>query len=163
VKVMPLFSVAILLAACSSVEDIGKPPQFTPVLDSEEHSAMVNRGLPLRVEEGRSVDRASLWSGTRQSLLGDRRALQRGDILTVVIEIDERAEISNATDRSRNVWRWIGQTQRKADFACRGNCCRCPAKRRFVNLRDTRVAGEFRTEGAFGDGVRSPGGYLAAQ
>ncbi|KIN65926.1 Flagellar L-ring protein FlgH [Sulfitobacter noctilucae] len=28
--------------------------------------------------------------------------MQRGDILTVVIEIDERAEISNATDRSRN-------------------------------------------------------------
>jgi flagellar L-ring protein precursor FlgH len=44
---------------------------------------------------------ASLWSGTRGSLLGDRRAAQRGDILTVVIEIDEKAEISNSTGRSR--------------------------------------------------------------
>jgi flagellar L-ring protein precursor FlgH len=35
-------------------------------------------------------------------LLGDRRAIQQGDILTVVIEIDEEAEISNATDRSRS-------------------------------------------------------------
>jgi flagellar L-ring protein precursor FlgH len=34
--------------------------------------------------------------------LGDRRAIQQGDILTVVIEIDESAEISNATDRSRS-------------------------------------------------------------
>ncbi|MEM7671038.1 MAG: flagellar basal body L-ring protein FlgH, partial [Pseudomonadota bacterium] len=32
---------------------------------------------------------------------GDRRAQGRGDILTVVIEIDEEAEISNATNRSR--------------------------------------------------------------
>ena len=63
---------------------------------------MVNPGLPVRIEEKRLVDRASLWSGTRNSLLGDRRAVKRGDILTVVIEIDERAEISNQTDRSRS-------------------------------------------------------------
>jgi flagellar L-ring protein precursor FlgH len=46
-------------------------------------------------------DEASLWSGNRDSLLGDRRAVQRGDILTVVIEIDDQAQISNSTDRSR--------------------------------------------------------------
>jgi flagellar L-ring protein precursor FlgH len=34
--------------------------------------------------------------------LGDRRAATRGDILTVVIEIDEKAEISNSTGRSRS-------------------------------------------------------------
>ncbi|MFK7834728.1 MAG: flagellar basal body L-ring protein FlgH [Sulfitobacter sp.] len=90
------------VAACSSTDEIGKPPKFTPAMESADHSAMINPGLPLRIEEERSVDRASLWSGTRQSLLGDRRAMQRGDILTVVIEIDERAEISNASDRSRN-------------------------------------------------------------
>ncbi|MCL4122796.1 UNVERIFIED_CONTAM: hypothetical protein GTU68_054959 [Idotea baltica] len=44
----------------------------------------------------------SLWTGDRGSLLGDRRAVQRGDILTVVIEIDDSASISNSTDRSRN-------------------------------------------------------------
>lgn len=63
---------------------------------------MLNPGLPLAVESRRQVDQASLWSGGRQSLLGDRRALQRGDILTVVIEIDEEAEISNSTSRSRS-------------------------------------------------------------
>jgi flagellar L-ring protein precursor FlgH len=34
-------------------------------------------------------------------LLGDRRATKKGDILTVVIEIDEEASISNDTERSR--------------------------------------------------------------
>jgi flagellar L-ring protein precursor FlgH len=63
--------------------------------------AMFDPGLPLSVERRRPVDAASLWSGNRKSLLGDRRALQRGDILTVVIEIDEKAEISNKTSRSR--------------------------------------------------------------
>ncbi|MCL4104961.1 UNVERIFIED_CONTAM: hypothetical protein GTU68_018668 [Idotea baltica] len=44
---------------------------------------------------------ASLWSANNQSLLGDRRAMQRGDILTVVVEIDDQAEISNTSSRSR--------------------------------------------------------------
>jgi flagellar L-ring protein precursor FlgH len=45
---------------------------------------------------------ASLWGGSQQFLLGDARARVPGDILTVVIEIDESAEISNSTSRSRS-------------------------------------------------------------
>lgn len=91
----------VLLTACISSDEIGRPPSFTPAMETKAHAAMITPALPLRIEEVRLVDRASLWSGTRNSLLGDRRALQRGDILTVVIEIDERAEISNASARSR--------------------------------------------------------------
>lgn len=90
------------VAGCSRMDHIGKPPSFTPSRNSTEHVAMLNPGLPLAVESRRQIDQASLWSGGRQSLLGDRRALQRGDILTVVIEIDEEAEISNSTSRSRS-------------------------------------------------------------
>lgn len=97
-----LLSLLAVISACGRSDHIGKPPSFSKPLDSPEHSSMINPGLPQRIEVERPVDRASLWSGTRQSLLGDRRALQRGDILTVVIEIDERAEISNQTDRSRS-------------------------------------------------------------
>jgi len=47
------------------------------------------------------TDASSLWTARRSSLFGDRRAAQRGDILTVVIEIDDKAEISNSSGRSR--------------------------------------------------------------
>ncbi|MEM9966526.1 MAG: flagellar basal body L-ring protein FlgH [Pseudomonadota bacterium] len=90
------------LTACARGAHIGTPPQFSDASESREHAAMFTPGLPLRLEPPAPVPQATLWSGTRQSLLGDRRALQRGDILTVVIEIDEQAEISNATDRSRS-------------------------------------------------------------
>ncbi len=66
--------------------------------------------------------RASLWTGDPDSLLGDRRAMQRGDILTVVVEIDDRAEISNTSDRSRqsdqqmSVGSLFGLPQRVAGF-----------------------------------------------
>ena len=101
-KIITVSMMIAMLVACGQRDHLGKPPSFSPELEGREHSAMVNPGLPQRIEEKRLVDRASLWSGTRGSLLGDRRAIQRGDILTVVIEIDERAEISNSTDRSRS-------------------------------------------------------------
>ncbi|CUK12690.1 Basal body L-ring protein [Shimia thalassica] len=63
---------------------------------------MMNPPLPVVLETPKPSDQASLWSKNRQSLLGDRRAMRRGDILTVVIELDEEAEISNATSRSRS-------------------------------------------------------------
>ncbi|KUP94759.1 flagellar basal body L-ring protein FlgH [Tritonibacter horizontis] len=91
-----------LLGGCARMDHIGKPPSFTPGNETQEHVAMLYQGLPLTSQTQRAVDSASLWSGSRQSLLGDRRATKKGDILTVVIEIDEEASISNDTSRSRN-------------------------------------------------------------
>ena len=98
------FCICLVLACagCAKIDHLGKPPSFTPNMESDEKVAMLDPGLPLRAEPRRAIDAASLWSGGKQSLLGDRRAMQRGDILTVVIEIDEKAEISNSTSRSRN-------------------------------------------------------------
>ncbi|MEQ6203035.1 flagellar basal body L-ring protein FlgH [Sulfitobacter sp. HNIBRBA2951] len=92
----------VLVAACGRTDHIGKPPSFTPAQEAPEARAMTEPGLPDVVVDLRPVDAASLWSPSRASLLGDRRAVVRGDILTVVIEIDERAEISNSSDRSRS-------------------------------------------------------------
>ena len=90
------------LAACQRLDHVGKPPEFSPNSGTYEHRAMSVIPLPETLEAGRPTDRASLWTRERGSLLGDRRAGKRGDILTIVVEIDERAEISNATDRSRS-------------------------------------------------------------
>ncbi len=90
------------LTACSSADHLGKAPSFSPMMESREHSAMVYPGLPETVERRSLVDDSSLWRRDRKSLLGDRRALQRGDIMTVVIEINDKAEISNTTSRSRD-------------------------------------------------------------
>jgi len=99
-----LFLVALLaaVAGCGRLDHVGRPPSFSPDDASREHLAMSSRGLPQTLERQRVVDQASLWTGARNSLLGDRRAGERGDILTVVIEIDERAEISNSSARSRS-------------------------------------------------------------
>lgn len=105
------FCLALGLAACGRADHIGKPPSFTPNADSPEQAAMLLPGLPQTVERRRKADEASLWAAGRQSLLGDRRAMQRGDILTVVIEIDDEAQISNSTSRSRSGSESLGVPQ----------------------------------------------------
>ncbi|MBY6056936.1 flagellar basal body L-ring protein FlgH [Leisingera daeponensis] len=100
--VKPLLFGLALLGACGRMDHLGKAPSFTPANESPEHVAMLYQGLPAQTQTRRTVDGSSLWSGSQQSLLGDRRAIKRGDILTVVIEIDEEAEISNDTQRSRS-------------------------------------------------------------
>lgn len=90
------------ITACARLDHIGKAPTFSSPTATVEHTAMMAPGLPLRADAQGPTQASSLWSGARQSLLGDRRAVQQGDILTVVIEIDDEAEISNATDRSRS-------------------------------------------------------------
>ena len=99
----PFCLVALLLvAACGREDHIGKPPSFSNQFESREHEAMVLEALPTQVAVRQPLQQASLWTRNRGSLLGDRRAVQRGDILTVVIEIDESAQISNATSRQRS-------------------------------------------------------------
>jgi flagellar L-ring protein FlgH len=96
-----VFASMVLLAGCNRLADVGKVPDFTP-LDgtSEERAMLAFPGEP--VARTAPAGTASLWGGSQQFLLGDARARVPGDILTVVIEIDESAEISNTSSRSRS-------------------------------------------------------------
>ena len=92
----------LMLTGCGRLADVGRAPDFNPVEGSTPYSAMYALPLPQTTRRRQPTDGASLWSANPQSLLGDRRAQNRGDILTVLIKFDEQAEISNATDRNRS-------------------------------------------------------------
>ncbi len=91
----------LLLSACSGLKNAIEPPNLTPASQGAEMQAMVSPGQVGQVDRRSVMDAASLWSSGRQSLLGDRRAVVRGDILTVTIEIDDKAEFSNSSTRKR--------------------------------------------------------------
>ncbi|SHJ05456.1 flagellar basal body L-ring protein FlgH [Wenxinia saemankumensis] len=101
-----LFALLAGLGGCGRpLAEVGRPPPLTAPGAGSEMQAMMDPGLPVSLPplaQPPQVAMASLWTGDQDSLLGDRRALERGDILTVVIEIDDSASISNSTDRSRS-------------------------------------------------------------
>ena len=92
----------LALTACGRLEQVGRAPDFTPLEGSYQHHAMYSNPMPEDVAPDGPGDASSLWTAGRSSLFGDRRATRRGDILTVVIEIDDSAVIKNSTDRSRS-------------------------------------------------------------
>lgn len=92
----------LALAGCGKLEQVGRAPDFSGLEGSGQHYAMYSATMPDDMPPAAATDGSSLWTGGTQSLFGDRRAAKRGDILTVVIEIDDSASISNSTGRSRS-------------------------------------------------------------
>ena len=82
------------LTACTSRQPDIPPP--TPVMDMFTIGAAPHAAI-LAPESN-----ATLWRENKSSLFGDTRANSVGDILTVVIEIDDSAEFSNASNASRS-------------------------------------------------------------
>jgi flagellar L-ring protein precursor FlgH len=105
---VPPFAVLLSLTACGGLETVGRGPDFSPLEGSTQHHAMYAAPFPADAPGTSPGEASSLWTASTSSLLGDRRAAQRGDILTVVIEIDEGAQITNSTDTSRSSDREMG-------------------------------------------------------
>lgn len=105
---LPIILCLVLTSTgCARLADVGQAPDLTPIGRDAEADALAAlpapEAAPLRVyADPAPLVGASLWTSGRASLLGDRRAEATGDILTVVVEIDEGAEINNSSNRSRN-------------------------------------------------------------
>ena len=100
-------SLAASLGGCASqLDHMFKPPSLSPVgemRDPMPAPAQERYNVPPKNYEANqaAVTSASLWRSGPESLFGDRRARSVGHIVTVVIEIEEEAEINNNTSRSR--------------------------------------------------------------
>jgi flagellar L-ring protein FlgH len=103
-RAIPLAAMALMLAGCtSSLEEIGVAPYMSPVGTGIEPAVIAARAYPAPPPK-----RFSLWSDRQSRLFTDPRALSVGDILTVAIEINDRAQFKNQSDRKRDSSRSIG-------------------------------------------------------
>jgi flagellar L-ring protein precursor FlgH len=94
--------IVLVTAGCAKLSQVGRAPEFSGIEGTNQHYAMYSADLPETGAAGAPSDGSSLWTGGNDTLVGDRRASRRGDILTVVIEIDDKASISNTTGRNRS-------------------------------------------------------------
>jgi len=93
--------VLLATAACARFDHFGGPPSFSEVERGSQSAAMYTVPLSDTLLDTGPGAQSSLWTDGPDSLYADPRAARAGDILTVVIAIDDEAEISNRTDQSR--------------------------------------------------------------
>lgn len=97
-------SLATSLIGCSAVDrisEIGEQPPLRPIENPAEKPSVTKVSMPMPAPDSPLHLANSLWRPGARAFFKDQRAARIGDILTVVVNIDEEADISNSTTRSR--------------------------------------------------------------
>lgn len=104
-RTLALALALVPLAACSTVQEAVKGPNLTPV---GYPSALVPQDQPYmpmvsaRETGPQPASANSLWRNGARAFFIDQRAGRIGDILTVQIDIDDKAQTSNTSTSSRS-------------------------------------------------------------
>ena len=102
IKRSPAILAVLFLAGCQSqtLKEIGNAPSMSPIGSGLRYSQTPQ--MALYPKQPRAMASGySLWSDSQSALFKDARALNVGDILTVNIQINDKASFNNETDRSR--------------------------------------------------------------
>lgn len=94
----------VLLAGCESLSrlsDIGRPPPMTPITDPTQARDYRPLTMPTPPLEQAPSDLASLWRPGSRAFFKDQRAAQVGDLVTVLVDITDTADLQDGTTATR--------------------------------------------------------------
>lgn len=94
-----------LLAGCGAVDrigNIGAAPEMSKITNPMTERDYQPVSLPMPAPKDVNRQKNSLWAADRQTFFKDQRASDIGDIITVLINIEDDAEMENETERSRS-------------------------------------------------------------
>jgi flagellar L-ring protein FlgH len=104
-RFLPVFLAAgalLTVGGCASFDDAMNGPNLSEVRNpQDQYEARVVR-MPMPDDEGSARYPNSLWEANKRSFFRDQRASDIGDILTVMIDIEDGARMSNSTSRGRD-------------------------------------------------------------
>lgn len=93
-----------LVAGCgmsTRLAEVGREPPLTQIQNPVQSPAYRPVSMPMPVIQPRERAANSLWRHGGRAFFKDQRAAQVGDIVTVLISIEDKATISNRTTRAR--------------------------------------------------------------
>jgi flagellar L-ring protein precursor FlgH len=97
-------ALTLTLGACTTIDRInavGQAPAMTPIIDPRDRNGDRVVTMPMPQQEIATYQANSLWAAGARSFFKDQRATKVGDIVTVLIDISDKAEVSNETSRTR--------------------------------------------------------------
>src|SRR3954467_1379733 len=96
--------IAGLLGSCSALDrlkNIGEQPALSAIENPTAQPGYKPVQMPMPAPQSAVYNPNSLWRSGSRAFFKDQRAHQVGDILTVTVNITDKAAIDNETSRSR--------------------------------------------------------------
>ena len=92
---------ALALGACERLSDLGRPPAMAGIESptADPRWRPVTMPMPALHEPPASAN--SLWRPGSRTFLRDQRAAQVGDVITILVSIQDEAQLQNRTQRAR--------------------------------------------------------------
>jgi flagellar L-ring protein precursor FlgH len=97
---LAIVSIALLLSACANLKEVGREPVMTPVGTGLIPDRTPHLGLPVTPVAYHSGN--STWRDSGADLFRDARAFRIGDVVTVKVQIKDKASLDNSLNRSRD-------------------------------------------------------------
>ncbi|GGE40592.1 flagellar L-ring protein 1 [Agaricicola taiwanensis] len=95
---------ALLVANCGAADrlkQVGQPPALAAIEDPTAQPGYRPVRMPMPDPEVATYQANSLWQTGSRGFFKDQRAQKVGDILTVKVQVSDRAEFENETERTR--------------------------------------------------------------
>src|SRR4051795_3077049 len=99
-----MLSLAALASGCSSIDrlsQISEKPKLAELENPPTQPGSKPGQMPMPKPEQSSYNANSLWRNGSLAFFKDQRAARIGDLLTVTVNITDKANIANETQRSR--------------------------------------------------------------
>lgn len=103
-RLLPLLVLGLPLAGCATMDQlasVGEAPKLSAISDPTTQMGYRPVTMPMPESVPASYQPNSLFSNQAKGFFKDQRAHRVGDILTVLVTIDDSAKFSNTTARSR--------------------------------------------------------------
>ena len=104
IAISALLLASCALGGCSSIDrlsQIGEQPKLSAIDNPTTQPGYKPVQMPMPKPEVASYNPNSLWRNGSRAFFKDQRAHQIGDLLTVTVNITDKANLSNETQRSR--------------------------------------------------------------
>ncbi len=101
IAVLPLL---LLLVGCGALErlsEVGRDPSMTPTADPTKDPKWRPITMPMPKPQPSPNEANALWRSGSRAFFKDQRAAQVGDIVTVVVNMNDAANLKNVTTATR--------------------------------------------------------------
>ena len=99
-----ILACALLLPGCGTLtrlSEVGRPPAMTPSSDPTADPSYRPISMPMPHAQAQAAEANSLWRSGSRAFFKDQRAAQVGDIVTILVNITDAANLNNQSSAGR--------------------------------------------------------------